>query len=450
MRFFRILAKDARVLTRHRALLAALLAYPFLLAVVLGGAFGGGPAPRLDLAVVNGDAGGAAIEAGGESLTSEDLVGALADFSDVRVSSTEARALSLLRQGDVDAVLIIPPGFVAQISSLGQGATLRVVVDESDPVRAEVARNAVTGAIDSFVEVVIQKKIDDVLRLLNLTIDGGTTRVAFIEVQVLGITKARERLVEVLDTLDSRSAEAGKLREVIAFLDFAAGVLGNAETYLTTTALPLRVDVSGLSARQDDLLTVALPGALVLGVFWTGALAASLLVARDHETGVRRRLAAAPTPRGLLAGSKTLVALAAALVPAAILLALGTAGLGAVVRDPALTLVALVLSSLASIALGALAALLTRSSAAAALLVVLALVPMLVLGGLFYPVAYMPDVARAVASVLPMTLATDALRGAMVRGSDVMELAPALGGLALFAALVAVACALLARRGDAR
>src|SRR5439155_9583381 len=50
------LGKDARLLLRNRALLVALLAYPFLLAIVLGAAFQSPPA-RLSLAVVDEDAG---------------------------------------------------------------------------------------------------------------------------------------------------------------------------------------------------------------------------------------------------------------------------------------------------------------------------------------------------------------------------------------------------------
>lgn len=431
MMFRMALAKDARVLVRHRALLAALLAYPFLLALVLGAAFAD-PPTRLDLAVMNQDAEGASVTVGGESFDSATLVGRLGAFAEVRLVDSEEDGLALLRQGDVDALLVIPRNFVRDISLIGQVATLEVVVDESDPVRAQVAENAVRGGIDSFTRFIVQKKIDDVLALLDLTVEGGKTRVATVEVQVLGLQNARQRLSEVLSTLDPQGEPAKKVREVIVFLDFAAGFLGNADRYLSTTALPLEVETSGITAPQTRLAAVALPGALVLGVFWTGALAASLLVARDVETGVSRRLAAAPASRATLAASKVGIAFAAALLPALVLVGLGVLLLGARVASPALLFVGLAAAALAAAALGGLAATLARGSSAAALLVVLTILPMLILGGLFYPVAYMPEAVQAVASWLPMTLATDVLRGGMLRGSSLAESWRALVGLLVF------------------
>ncbi len=445
MRFLRLLTKDSRILLRNRALLVALLIYPFLLAAVLGAAFSEAPT-RLDVAVFNGDQNGALVELGGEKLGSDALVASMASFGDVKVVMTEAEALALVRKGEVDAALIIPKNFVRDLAALGQGATLRVVVDESDPIRAEVAKNAVEGAIKDFTDIVVQKKIQDVLALISLTVDGGTTRVAFVDVDVLGITRARQRLLDVLATVDGQSEEARKLRDVIVFLDFTAGVLGNAETYLTSTALPLTVHSEGLASTNTALVAIALPGALVLGVFWTGSLASALLTARDVETGVRRRLAAAPLPRVLLGASRGIIAVIAALVPAAILIGLGALLLGGIIQDPVLTFAALLAASLAAAAFGALAAVIARGSSAAALLVVLTLLPMLLLGGLFYPVAYMPVPAQFVARVLPLTLATDALRGAMLRGASALELAPSLVGLLVFAILASVLAGVLARK----
>lgn len=445
MAFGSLLVKDLRLIVRNRALLAALLAYPFVLAIVLGAAFQE-PPQTLELAVVNEDDSGATVDLGGTELAVDDLLDAARGFANVHRAASEADAFRMLRAGDVDAALVIPPGFMDDLSRLGSNATLELVVDESDPVRAGVARNAVEGAVDAFVERIVQKKIDDVVELLRLTSEGGTTHVLGQPVSVLGIETSIARLREVHAALAPGSSEAGKVQEVIDFLEFANTFLGNSERFLMTTAVPLRIEARGLSTERASLASVALPGALVLGVFWTGALAAALLAARERETGAYRRLAAAPRSNALQLGSKALVALFAALVPAGIVLAVGMLALGAQVADPAMTVLALALAGLAAAALGALAAALARTSGGAALIAVLALVPMLLLGGLFYPIAYMPAPARAVAGVLPVTLATDALRGAMLRASPLAELALPLGGLALVALALGGAAAYVGRR----
>lgn len=440
-----LLLKDLRLVLRNRALLVALLAYPFVLALALGSAFQE-PPQTLELAVVNEDDSGATVDLGGTELSVNDLLDAASSFANVHRASSEDAALRMLRAGDVDAALVIPPNFMDDLARLGSNATLELVVDESDPVRAGVARNAVEGAIDAFIERIVQKKIDDVVELLQLTAEGGTTQLLGTRIDVLGIDASIERLNETKATLPPNSPEIAKVQEVIDFLQFARTFLGSSERFLTTTAVPLQVETRGLSTEQASLASVALPGALVLGVFWTGSLAAALLSARERETGAHRRLAAAPRSRASQLASKTIVALLAALVPAAIVLAVGILVLGAQVVDPASATLALALAALAAAGMGALAAALARNTGGAALLAVLTLIPMLLLGGLFYPIAYMPAPAQAVASVLPVTLATDALRDAMLRATPIAEAALPLAGLALTAAVLAAATWLAGRR----
>jgi ABC-2 type transport system permease protein len=444
MKLLAHLGKDARLLLRNRALLVALLLYPLLLVGVLGSAFQQ-PPQQLDLALVNHDSAGA-LDVGGHNVTADDILSSGKGFAHVRKASTDAQGVALLRSGQVDALLIVPPRFLNELGTLGSNATLKLVVDESDALRAGVAKNAVNGVIDEFLKQVVREKIHGVEALLNLTIHGGSTTVLGQNVDVLGIEQARARLNEVKADLPPNSPDVQKIADVVAFLDFTSSVLGNSERYLTTTALPLGVEQSGLASQDTRITSIALPGAIVLGVFWTGALAAALLASRERETGAARRLAASPGGSAWPLVSKLLIALAAALVPAAVALGLGIAFLGANVADPGLTLDVLLLSSLAAGALGLLAAGIARASAGASLLAVLALLPMLLLGGLFFPVAFMPAPARAVASVLPVTMSTDALRGAMLRGNVLSEIALPLVGLGIFALLAGAAGAWLTRR----
>lgn len=440
-----LVTKDARLVVRNRPLLAALLIYPFLLALVLGSAFQE-PPQTLDLAVVDLDRTGQTVDVGGTPLGVADLLATARGFANVRTPQTEDEGLKLLREGEVDALLIVPRAFISDLSLLGQNATLRLVVDESDPVRAGVARSSVEGAVDAFIDAIVQKKIDDVVELLRLTAEGGETSALGIDVRILGLDGALSRLEEVRATHAPDSAESRKLQEVIGFLQFARAFLGDSERFLTTTAIPVQVRAEGLTREPASLASIALPGALVLGVFWTGSLAAALLSARERETGAHRRLAAAPSPRAAQLASKAMVALVVALVPAGIVLLLGVTLLGAIVADPLAATLALALAALSAAALGGLAAALARSTGGAALLAVLALVPMLLLGGLFYPISYMPAAAQAVARVLPVSLATDALRGAMLRASPIQELAVPLAGLLLVALAMGGAAYALTRR----
>lgn len=439
-----MLAKDARLLARNRALLVALLAYPFLLALVLGAAFQEPPS-TLDLVVVDDDA-NARVRVLGDNMTTQDLMAAAREFARIRMAPSVDAALTTLREGGADAALHIPRGFLVNLSTLGTNATMSLYVDESDPVRAGVAENAVEGAVDAFVEQIIRNKIGEIALLIQTVIDGGEVTVAFTTTDVIGTRAAIQLMYEVEAQLPPESAERAKIAEARTFLVTAQLALGGANSFVESTALPLQLQTSGLAGEDTGLAAIALPGAIVLAVFWTGALAAALLAARERETGVARRLKASPAPAWMQWTSKALVALSAALLPAAVLVLLGIAFLDAPPAEPGLVALVLVASSLAAASLGALCAAVARATSGAALLAVLLLLPMLLLGGLFYPVAYMPAAARAVASALPVTLATDATRGALLRGSDIELLAVPVAGLVAFAAVAAGLGAWASRR----
>src|SRR5439155_19148005 len=87
------LGKDARLLLRNRALLVALLAYPFLLAIVLGAAFQQ-PPTKLSLVVVDQDSPDDALQVGNETLTSRDIVVAATSYADVKEVASEPDGLA--------------------------------------------------------------------------------------------------------------------------------------------------------------------------------------------------------------------------------------------------------------------------------------------------------------------------------------------------------------------
>src|SRR5581483_973841 len=173
-------------------------------------------------------------------------------------------------------LLILPGRFLNNLGTLGSNATLKLVVDESDPLRAGVAKNAVQGVLDDFIKGVVGEKIRGVEGLLNLTVNGGSTVVLGAQVDILGIQAARERLNEVKADLPPNSPDVQRVQDVIAFLDFAGGVLGNSERYLTTTALPLRVDRWAPASRATRVPSSPPPGPIGRGVFGRGARAAAL------------------------------------------------------------------------------------------------------------------------------------------------------------------------------
>jgi ABC-2 type transport system permease protein len=77
----------------------------------------------------------------------------------------------------------------------------------------------------------------------------------------------------------------------------------------------------------------------------------------------------------------------------------------------------------------------------------LLLVPQILLGGLFFPVATLPPVLKQIAEVLPVTYANYALKDVMLKGFGLGDIWPDLAALVAFAALMVVGAA-VSLRGD--
>jgi ABC-2 type transport system permease protein len=75
------------------------------------------------------------------------------------------------------------------------------------------------------------------------------------------------------------------------------------------------------------------------------------------------------------------------------------------------------------------------------------LVPQILLGGLFFPVATLPPVLKQIALVLPVTYANYALKDVMLRGFGLGDIWPDLAALVAFAVLMVVGAA-ISLRGD--
>jgi ABC-2 type transport system permease protein len=107
-----------------------------------------------------------------------------------------------------------------------------------------------------------------------------------------------------------------------------------------------------------------------------------------------------------------------ALVQAVIIVGVGMAFFGVEVTGPwALSIVFVVLGSMAFLALGYVLASFARTEDAANGMTQVVQFPMMFLSGVFFPIDLMPDFLQAIARIIPLTYLADALRQVMVGGA---------------------------------
>jgi ABC-2 type transport system permease protein len=102
--------------------------------------------------------------------------------------------------------------------------------------------------------------------------------------------------------------------------------------------------------------------------------------------------------------------------------------------------------TIAGVNLGIFASAFARNELQVVQFIPLVLVPQVLLGGLFFPVATLPVVIKQIAYALPLTYANFALRDVMIKGLGLDAIWPDLAFLAGFAVLMVIAAALSLRQ----
>ncbi len=191
--------------------------------------------------------------------------------------------------------------------------------------------------------------------------------------------------------------------------------------------------VLAFAIRNPGDLRDLVPGLLALTVLFGTSSMEAIVIVFERRIGSLERLLLAPArPAALLAG-KLLGGMVFGLTVTLAVLAIALALFGAGGIHWPLLAVALLLSAMAFSALGAFVSVAVREVFEAQTLANFIRFPMMFLGGVFVPVASLPEGLQIVARLLPLTYAVEALRAALEGkppGVAVLDLV-ALGAFAL-------------------
>jgi ABC-type transport system involved in cytochrome c biogenesis permease component len=426
-----LLVKDLRILQRSPLLVALLVLYPVVIAVLIGFALSRGP-DKPEVAFYNGLSEGATVELGGEKIDLTEQGSRLFDEIDpVRVDSRE-EAIQKVREGDVLGALIIPDDLASNLQSTLKPGTVEVFYNAEDPAKRQFVENTIEAQVQQANAALTKRIAVEALDLLDLISDGGSYSFLGQDVEVLGLRRAERILTEARKELPPESAQREELNRVIDFGQLARENLAFSDDVLGVVGEPIRVNAKALAGGSTSLnaFAVALAAAVSL-MFITLLLASGLLAVEREENAFARLVRGLVSHTALLAEKAGLAALCSTAVCLLML-----AGLGLFVdldwgRLP-LWLVALVAGALAFAALGLAIGALTREVRAASLLAFMLALPLaflaLVPSGAVAPALF--DVIRAVSAAFPFKPTLDALDAAL---NDAGGLAGPLAHLAVLA-----------------
>jgi len=370
-----ILGKDLRVLVRSPILLGVLLAYPVVIAAMVGLVAGYANAkPRV--ALVDEDGLPAQIAVGGRTFHVERTIDRVAtEVTLVRLDRDEAERQ--LRAGRIVALLAVPDGFVGDLRSLARSPRLEL----------ETTRGGISIRVTQQVQALVyqlNRELSDAyveanIEYIDLLLKGGEGIFLGQRFDVLGLERAGELLEEL-----PAGPRLDRLRE---FVRTAEAALGETDDALRATANPIELVQAGEGGRSWALSAQAQSHALALTISFLALLLAAAALAAERDEGALARLR-----RGLVGAGELVVAKLALASLAAVGLGTGIVlAFGAIIelgdveggqpwsRLPVLAL-GLAVTGGALGAFGALLGALARDARTASLVAILAVLPIVFLG----------------------------------------------------------------------
>lgn len=435
--------KDLRLLRRAPLLLAVLVGYPLLVALLVAAALQG-EQRRPTVALVSLDAPGRTVQVGDRRLSVDDYVERLQEEVDVE-RLEPARAREELDAGRVAAILTIPEGFIADLQSGVRQPTLELVTSRRSPIEGEAIQRRLESAVYRFNQGLAQGYVRQVLQLVDFIVNGGSIAVLGRQGDVIGLVRGRELIIDAQAELnrDGNTALALRLAPLISFIDETQNNLDLARPAATAISSPIRLAIREGARGREPLSAFGMAGALLVSLALAGVLlaAAGLSSEREENTLVRLRRGLVALP--LLIVEKVLFSALACLVVGMVLLA-AVAGLtDLAVGRWAVWPGVLLLAGAAFGAFGALvgaAARETRTALLAALMLALPLVFVGLIPG---------DRTGVVADVVPFGPAFDVFR-ALLADPTLGSIGGSLATLgALAAVLTGLAALVLHRRAAA-
>jgi ABC-2 type transport system permease protein len=369
-----LLIKDLQILRRSPLLVAVLIAYPVVVALLIGFALSRGP-DRPSVAFLNEVPPDEALTIGGHRF---DILGAkgeaLTRVDPIQVESRK-EAEEKVRSGKALGAVIVPRDTVTKLQSQLERPQIEVLVNEEDPLKARLVDDTVSSLLAEANQRLSRAFTKVNLAYLRLLVRGGTINVLTRSIEVLGLRKSEQVLRAARNQLPRRSRERRELGRVIEFTHLAQENFPLTTKALAAISQPIRVKTQVLSGAKVPLTTFATAISVAISLMFVTVLLGAAAIALERDENVFGRLVRGPVTRTSLLVEKIILAGTCSVAVTLVMLV----GLGAFVslqwhRFP-LWVVALMLGAVAFAAMGAAIGSVAREVSSASLLAVTLLLP---------------------------------------------------------------------------
>ena len=317
-----LLLKDVQILRRSPLLVALLIVYPIVIALLIGFALSRGPQkPRV--AFLNQvPASASKINLGGQSIDVTKYTSQLFQAIKPIPVHSRAEALDKVKSGDALAALIIPPDVTQKLASGLEPARVEVIYNNEDPLKARLVDQAISSRLAQANSALADTFKDIAAQDIKLLLDGGTFDLLGRTLNVLGLKKTKTILDATIATLPKNSANRIALQQVTQFAQLAIQNLNVSDQVLTTVSNPVQVKRVALKGRRVPLDAFAVAVSVTVSLMFVTILLAAGMLALEREENAFLRLVRGLVSRLGLVLEKVLLAALCGL-PVALLMMAG-------------------------------------------------------------------------------------------------------------------------------
>ncbi len=300
-----LLRKDLLILGRSRLLLAVLILYPVVIALLIGFAISRTPS-RPHVAIVDETPPGQTIQLGARRVElgryAEEL---FSQVHPVKVA-TRAQAVAKVRSADVLAAVIIPPDIATRVSSGTTQGELEVIYN-GDALEQSLVQSQLSSVLAQANLGFSEQLQRAAAQAIDLLLKGGSLSVLGAPNRLVGLDRIPGLLRQVIARQPPGASRAA-LERVEAFAEFAAQNLNVSKKVLTTVGQPVKVKSTLLRGRRTPLDTFAVVVAVTVSLMFLCVLLAAGGVALEREEHALPRLIRGLVSRELLLVEKGLLA----------------------------------------------------------------------------------------------------------------------------------------------
>ncbi|MHB8840487.1 MAG: ABC transporter permease [Candidatus Aquicultor sp.] len=196
-------------------------------------------------------------------------------------------------------------------------------------------------------------------------------------------------------------------------------ILGGMERGMVKVPPLIKINNKSVQSDQLTYIDFLLPGVLAMSLMNSGLYGVANSMVARREKGVLRRLKLTPMPLSEFIGAGIINQLVVSLLQSVVLIAVGHFAFKVQITGSLLPLgLVVIIGSLCFITLGFVIGSFAKTSDSAATLGNIIGMPMMFLGGVFFPVDNAPTWIQPLIKVLPLKYLADALRSVMVQGQS--------------------------------